>query len=122
MRGLGDVGDELHVRHGVDNGISRYTLTMHVDDLVSFWSRLDLQKPPFAHPDDLPVLRSTKKGRLIDEDPKKTYREFVEGARFGDSRDRRLELSLLPVPYAGDLKKADIIILTGRQSRLDRRK
>jgi hypothetical protein len=84
---------------------------MHVEDLVNFWKALDSKTAPFAHPEDLPILRSIKNGQLIDEEPKKTYRDFVEGVRFANSDDRRLELSLLPVPYTGDLKKADIIIL-----------
>jgi hypothetical protein len=79
-------------------------------ELIEFWKRWDvIHGPPFAHPDDWPVLRR-KGGRYIDEDPK-DFAEFVSSPRFGDSGDTRFHLSLLPTPYSGDLRAADIILL-----------
>jgi hypothetical protein len=81
----------------------------YVDDLIRFWRRCDLTEPPFAHPDDWPVLRRYG-GRYIDAEPK-DFAEFVSSPRFGKFTDTRLHLSLLPIPYSGDLRRADIIIL-----------
>lgn len=78
-------------------------------ELVSFWSRCDFAEPPFAHPDDWPVL-SRGSGKYIDTEPR-TFEEFVGSTRFGDFADHRLHLSLLPIPYGGNLADADILIL-----------
>ncbi|MEX2278231.1 MAG: hypothetical protein WD674_10670 [Cucumibacter sp.] len=78
-------------------------------DLVTFWGRCDLTAPPHAHPDDLPVL-SRGSGKYIDAEPR-TFESFVASGRFGDFTDHRLHLSLLPIPYGGNLAHADIIVL-----------
>ena len=77
--------------------------------LINFWQHCNLAKPPFAHPDDWPVLRRYE-GRYIDEEPK-DFETFVSSSRFGDFTDRRLHLSLLPIPYGGNLRTADIVLL-----------
>lgn len=77
--------------------------------LIDFWRRCDLHSAPFAHPDDLPILQ--KKGaKLIDADAV-DFESFLAGSRFGDFDDNRLHLSLLPAPYSGDLRRAEIVIL-----------
>jgi len=78
-------------------------------ELVSFWRKCHLAKPPFVHPDDLPVFRRYG-GRHIDAEPK-DFDAFVASPKFGDFADRRLDLSLLPTPYSGDLARADIVVL-----------
>jgi hypothetical protein len=78
-------------------------------DLINFWRRCNLTKPPFAHPDDLPFLRRYG-GRYIDDEPK-DFGAFISGSRFGDFTDKRFHLSLLPVPYGGNLRAADIVLL-----------
>jgi hypothetical protein len=78
-------------------------------DLIKFWQSCNLTKPPYAHPDDFPALRRHG-GKYIDEKPK-TFEEFISSSRFGDFKDRRLHLSLLPFPYGGDLRAADIVVL-----------
>jgi hypothetical protein len=80
-----------------------------LSDLIAFWRRCALTAPPFAHPDDWPVLRRYG-GRYIDEAPK-DFARFIASDRFGDFTDRRLHLSLLPIPYGGALRSADIVIL-----------
>ena len=77
--------------------------------LIDFWRRCPLDAPPFAHPDDWPILRRDG-GRHVDEKPK-DFARFVAGSRFGDFSDSRLHLSLLPIPYGGNLASADIVIL-----------
>lgn len=78
-------------------------------ELVNFWRRCELTAPPLAHPDDLPVLRRGN-GKHIDAEPK-DFTAFVVSSRFGDFNDHRLHLSLLPIPYGGNLGRADIVIL-----------
>ena len=78
-------------------------------ELVNFWQRCDLATPPYAHPDDLPVLRRGN-GKHIDAEPR-DFEAFVASSRFGDFKDYRLHLSLLPIPYGGSLDRADIVIL-----------
>jgi hypothetical protein len=79
------------------------------NQLVEFWTRCSLNASPFAHPDDLPTLRAAG-GRHVDEETW-TFDAYVGGPRFGDFEDHRLHLGLLPQPYAGDLARADIVVL-----------
>lgn len=79
------------------------------NELVKFWKRCKFDKPPFAHPDDLPVL-CQKEGRFI-ETYSRNFDTYIAGPRFGHSEDRRLHLSLRPVPYLGNLSQAKIFIL-----------
>lgn len=78
-------------------------------ELIDFWRRCELASAPFAHPEDLPILRQ-KDGRFIDAEPV-SFDSFIAGPRFGDFDDHRLHLSLLPVPYGGNLSRAEIVIL-----------
>src|SRR5580704_5599342 len=79
------------------------------DELIKFWRRCKLAAPPFAHPDDLSILQQ-KNSKFIDAAPA-NFDSFVAGPRFGDFDDHRLHLSLLPLPYEGDLRHAEIVIL-----------
>ena len=79
------------------------------NELIDFWRRCELAAPPFAHPDDLSILRQ-KNSRFIDAEPA-NFDSFIAGPRFGDFDDHRLHLSLLPLPYEGDLSHAEIVIL-----------
>jgi hypothetical protein len=76
-------------------------------ELIEFWKRCKLDKPPFAHPDDLPVLQQ-KEGTFLST---RSFNTYIAGERFGHSEDERLHLSLRPVPYLGNLAKAKIFIL-----------
>jgi hypothetical protein len=76
--------------------------------LVSFWRKFDVEKPPFVHPEDLPVLR--QKDRWLKNGDPVDFDTFIASTRFGDPEDIRLHLSLLPVPYVGDLVRAEIVV------------
>jgi hypothetical protein len=86
----------------------RYDLRSMPNDLVEFWRQAQSIKPPFAHPADLPVLR--KHTRWI-EDEAVDFESYLASSRFASCDDNGFHLSLLPVPYAGDLEGADFIIL-----------
>ena len=81
---------------------------MHASELIDFWRLCELGKPPFAHPEDWPVLR--KRPNLID-DESTNFETFVSGLRFEDFKKSRLRLSLLPSPYCGNLRTGDVFIL-----------
>ena len=78
-------------------------------ELVKFWRRCELTAPPYAHPDDLPVLQRGN-GKHIDYEPK-NFTTFITGLRSVDFNDHRLHLSLFPFPYCGNLASAKIVIL-----------
>ncbi len=79
-------------------------------DLIGFWNRFRLTAPPFVHPDDdLPILR--EKAPWSPKTDPADFESYVSGPRFGDAEDHRLHLSLFPVPYAGDLRSAPVVIL-----------
>ncbi len=78
------------------------------NDLIEFWRQARISKPPFAHPADLEVLRTH--ARWIEDDAA-DFESYISGPRFASFDDDRFHLSLLPVPYAGDLERADFIIL-----------
>jgi hypothetical protein len=75
------------------------------DQLTRFWSEMRCESAPFVHPSDVGRLLSAEtKGRVKSDapiDPK----EWVE-----EAKGARVQLGLFPVPYVGDLKRADIII------------
>lgn len=76
-------------------------------DILEFWNRLPLGTPPFVHPDDRQILEEKRE----DLSAKLDFDAFVKSERFGAFEDHRFHFSLLPVPYVGNLKKADIFIL-----------
>ena len=78
------------------------------EEFITFWRHCRLTARPFAHPDDLLILRQ-RDGRFIDSEPS-NFDTFVAGPRFGNFDDHRLHLSLLPLPYDGDLRHAEIVI------------
>lgn len=70
---------------------------------------MPLRKPPFIHPEDLPALQKHD-AELLTE-PALNFSQFLASKRFGDFGDPRFHFSLLPIPYLGDLNRADIFIL-----------
>ncbi len=77
-----------------------------IKQIVEFWTKCDLKNPPFVHPDDRAVLSQYSESKP--DLPTYDFRRFVLSPRFGAFSDPRLHFSLLPVPYAGDLARADI--------------
>jgi hypothetical protein len=78
------------------------------NDLIEFWQQYALKEAPFAHPADLPILRVSS--RWIEADAP-NFEAYIAGPRFANPDDDRLHLSLMPVPYIGDLRNAEIVIL-----------
>jgi len=78
----------------------------HVD-LVAFWRRLDLSDGPYVHPDDRPFF-----ARYRPHDLSHPPLDAASYAHDTVAQDPKFtHLSLLPVPYLGNLRRADIFIL-----------
>lgn len=72
--------------------------------LAAFWQHFDSTTPPYTHPLDREIVLKL---------PHRVYsttEDYVSSEDFGNPGSL-LQLGLLPVPYAGDLAKADIFIL-----------
>jgi hypothetical protein len=77
-----------------------------LESLVSFWRECDLNKPPFLHPYD--------RVEILKRDPSiihQTPLDFGGFARKPGFSDQNLHLNLIPQPYGGDLKNAEVFIL-----------
>jgi hypothetical protein len=78
-------------------------------DIVKFWNACPTDSAPFVHPEDWLVL--SKHGRGALDYPSVDFEAYIRGSRFGSPTDNRFHLSLLPIPFAGDLVNADIVVL-----------
>lgn len=74
-----------------------------MNSLITHWREASLDAPPYVHPDDHAVLQ---RAAQVD-----SYSAFVEALEAGKVDSTAFHLSLLPVPYLGDLENADVIIL-----------
>ena len=79
-----------------------------MNDLVEFWRKCDLDRPPYIHIEDKPYIDAAVN---VGKTMLPSHRAFVDHSSFGDENDSSLHLSLLPVPYQGNLSQADILIV-----------
>jgi hypothetical protein len=79
-------------------------------ELIEFWRQCDLAGPIFPHPKDRGVLLESANRRHVQAEPT-DFKGFLQSEHFGNSEDIRLHLSLLPIPYCGNLDTADIVVL-----------
>ena len=77
-----------------------------VTKLINFWRKSTLDGPLFAHPEDLPVLH--QKGSSFIQNIPTSFDKFIEDPGFDEPR---LHLRLLPQPYSGNLRTAEIVVL-----------
>jgi hypothetical protein len=77
-------------------------------ELVEFWKSCNLTQPPYVHDTDRPHIDAA---RNIKVTLLRNHHEFIGHRTFGDENDSSLHLGLLPVPYRGNLSKADIFII-----------
>ncbi|HZV90194.1 MAG TPA: hypothetical protein VFF95_21770 [Candidatus Binatus sp.] len=84
-----------------------------MQSLAGYWSDFldNCRQPPYIHPKDVDDewLKDYLEGNQNLRDPL-SFNAFLESPRF-DPKDELFHFSLLPVPYAGDLEKADVFIL-----------
>ena len=77
-----------------------------LSELISFWNKCDLDKPPFLHPDDRDLI-NRRRPSIVQQSPS-NFDEFIERPEFSE---KHLHFNLIPQPYGGDLKNARIVIL-----------
>ncbi len=79
------------------------------NELVNYWKRWNYTVGMLkVHPDDVDWMTRNWKGPLESEQFK-NLREYTRSPRFG-ANDSDLHLSLLPVPFVGNLENAKVII------------
>lgn len=78
--------------------------------LVEFWQKCDLSSAPYFHPEDKCELEK-KNETLVFNKKVKSYQDYIGSPEFSCFDTSKFHLSLIPIPYAGNLEKADIIIL-----------
>ncbi len=86
---------------------------MSINSLVAYWKEFlrETKGPPYIHPKDNEHLTRYFRRRLDVMEPL-NFDKFVQGSQFGTTNDEsRFQFSLLPVPYVGDLGRADVFIL-----------
>ena len=77
-------------------------------ELVEFWKQLDLYSPPYIHPEDKPFIEGQSR---IKQTIISSHKAYISHQTFSDEGDSSLHLSLLPVPYQGNLSRADIFLV-----------
>lgn len=75
-------------------------------NLINFWRNCPVDSKLLAHPEDLGLLN--KSGAVLPESMPQSFESFIAAPGFDDPR---MHLRLLPQPYAGDLRRAEIFIL-----------
>lgn len=78
-------------------------------DLIEFWGSFEAKSSPYYHPLDKDIILRNYKNHF--KESSQEFNEYLLSDAFGSFGDNRMELSLLPVPFAGDLNNAKIIIL-----------
>jgi len=79
------------------------------ETLIQFWSKLATHPGAlYLHPDDLNWFRENQWN--VQNQPLYTFNEFIRSNRFRED-DKQLHLSLLPVPFVGNLETAKVFIL-----------
>jgi hypothetical protein len=75
-------------------------------EIAEFWSKLPLDEAPYIHPCDheqIDTIAEEKKSVTM------SFEQFVRVQQVGTKAT--LELGLIPQPYAGDLERAELLIL-----------
>jgi hypothetical protein len=74
-------------------------------ELISAWRSMPLSTPPFVLPGDEAIVGN---GRCY---PYRTYADFISDPEFGRLSPTQFHTGLLPMPYSGDITRAQIYIL-----------
>lgn len=76
--------------------------------LISSWSQFNFKDRLLTHPGDCYLRQKSRNDELAIY---KSFDDYFLSKHFGLSGDKSLHLGLLPIPYIGNLKQADIFIL-----------
>ncbi|MBE2225552.1 MAG: hypothetical protein IAF02_28710 [Anaerolineae bacterium] len=75
-------------------------------DMIDVWSNWEPTLPPYIIEGDQEIL-SSPQNFVINHN----WQEAIQAPDFGDPKDTRLHLGLLPQPFIGDIRRATIYIL-----------
>ncbi|MCV3766179.1 hypothetical protein [Rhizobium sp. TRM95796] len=75
------------------------------DQLTQFWNEMPCEAEPFVHPRDRDWMLAPKVADSVRLNAPADPKDWIE-----EARGSRVQFGLLPIPYLGDLKRADIII------------
>lgn len=78
-----------------------------MEEIIKYWSEFDPDKPDhiYIHDKDRKIDFRNKQIRDV-----KNYQDFIHHEKFGNVKDE-LHFNLLPEPYVGDIKSANIYVL-----------
>jgi hypothetical protein len=79
-------------------------------DLLEAWQDWEKSEPPFVLEADRVALASTR-SMLATEQSYTEWQDVYVGDEFGKPGDRKLHLGLVPHPFCGDLRKAQVYLL-----------
>ena len=79
-------------------------MSVGADALVSFWSELPQDRPPFIHPRDV-LPRGSYDGTIS------SFADWKRRFLLGDLSRSTFHVNLPPLPYTGDLANAEIVLL-----------
>lgn len=71
---------------------------------MSFWDECDLEAPPYQHPKDDLLSNGIEQDVCC-------YADYVRAFKENRLANKALHLSLLPQPYHGDLRNAEVFVL-----------
>jgi hypothetical protein len=89
------------------NAVDHHEDTEGTEEFIAFWQYCSLDEPFLCHPEDKPILQ--RRPHFADAGGIK-FPEFIKSCRFR-KKEGKLHLSLIPIPYMGDIRRADIFIL-----------
>jgi hypothetical protein len=79
------------------------------EDIIGYWRRFKSQSDGLnIHPDDRAWLKANKPS-VLQQESLHSFSEYIASTRF-NYEDSELHLSLLPVPFIGNLQKARIFV------------
>ena len=85
-------------------------ISAQFEDLIGFWNRYEALTKPYCHPDDWEFLQTSGRSRYTHASSWELA-EYIKSPLFGRPNDTKFHLSLIPVPFLGDLNSSDILIL-----------
>jgi hypothetical protein len=84
---------------------------MKNSELLKKWKKVELIKPPFIFQNDKEIIKKLeKKGKT---NSYSNIKDYINSNEFYNKIDSTIHLGLRPLPFAGNLRKASIYLLSG---------
>lgn len=79
-------------------------------DYADFWRRYRPNSGLLVHPDDRAALVDPKNKKYV-KNGHSDFRAYCSASDFGDWEDSRLDLSLAPLPFCGNIRSPKVVVL-----------